>query len=218
MQCEDILIELDAYMTGELDYDKSTEIERHIQECVNCRTEFETIRKERLLYQEYVSQVGLPSRSLLETQIAMIQPKVQPQISESHKPLSPIHWRLWPAAAAILLFLGVSWYFFAHQKMPKTADRVMHTALSDASPAVQKAMTDFEQAIAGLQSSYADKRGTLDPGLVRELDGNLSITQSAITECKQALKENPNNDQAITFLMLDYQKHLGILRHITEEL
>jgi hypothetical protein len=218
MRCEDVLVELDAYSTGELDPDKNGDIERHLRQCIYCGTELKTLAKEKILYQEYASHQGLPPPSWIEAQISKLHPGASHTTSPKLKPQASIHRRLWPIAAALLMLLSVSWYFLANRSTQEIADHAAPEAPIGVPPSVQNAMVDCEQAIAMLQGSYANKKEALDPALVEELDANLTVTQRAITECKQALKDNPNDNRAITFLMLDYQKHLGILRHITEEL
>jgi len=218
MRCEDVLVELDAYSTGELDPDKSADIERHIRQCIHCGTELKTLGKEKILYREYACIEGLPSPSRIEAQISKLQPGALNTASPKRKPPAPIHRRLWPIAAALLMALSVSWFFLSNRGTQEIAGRATAENPPGVSPSIQNAMSDFEQAIAVLQASYANKKEAIDPAIVEELDNNLMVTQRAITECKQALKENPHDDRAITFLMLDYQKHLGILRHITEEL
>ena len=55
MRCEDIVIELDAYSTGELDVGTCAEIERHIRQCPSCRNELSTLREENAIYLDYAS-------------------------------------------------------------------------------------------------------------------------------------------------------------------
>jgi hypothetical protein len=218
MQCEDVLVELDAYSTGELDPGISAEIEQHIRQCIHCGAELKTLAREKAVYREYADHEGLPSPSWVEDQISEHQPGAIKTTSSKLQSKASIHRRLWPVAAALLIALSVSWYFLANRSARQMGDLGTPEAPVGISPSVQHAISDFEQAIAMLQVSYATKKEALDPALVEELDSNLMVTERAITECKQALKENPHDDGAITILMFDYQKHLGILRHITEEL
>jgi anti-sigma factor RsiW len=218
MQCEEIAVELDAYRTGELDAGKKAAIERHIHQCPDCRAELEAIRKENSLYQEYKSLIDIPSRDWIEAHIEKLRPMAQQTVSAIRRPQSTIPWWAWPAVAAVLLVMGLSWHFYSRRSAPGIAAQRGEQPLIEASLPMQQAVGDFEQAIAVLKASYAEKKQHLDPKLVKELDSNLDVTQSAIAECKQVLKKNPKNERAIEFLILDYEKQIDILKQITEEI
>jgi anti-sigma factor RsiW len=218
MQCEEIAVEMDAYMTGELDAGKKAAIEQHIQQCPDCRAELETIRKENSLYQEYRSLIDIPSRDWIEAHVEKLRPMAQQKVSEIRRPQLTIPWWAWSAVAAVLLVMGLSWHFYARRSAPGVAGQGAQQPMIEASLPMQQAVSDFEQAIAVLKASYAEKKQHLDPKLVKELDSNLEVTQSAIAECKQVLKNNPANERAVEFLILDYEKQIDILKQITEEL
>jgi len=51
-QCRGLLKELSEYIDGELDESLCAEIERHLNECGNCRVMVDTLRKTIILYRE----------------------------------------------------------------------------------------------------------------------------------------------------------------------
>jgi hypothetical protein len=201
MRCEDIEIELDAFLTGELETEKSAEIGEHLQQCTHCRAELAKIREESALYQEYGSSVDIP---------------VCKWTGCGHHSAFP-KWIL-AAAAMVLLAAGISWYFYAHNKAPDMAGATTGVPFTGNALPMDQTVNDLEKAVAILQTSYTEKRPNLDPKLVKELDHNLDVTRTAIAECKQALERNPGNDQVIGFLMNGYEKQIDILKQITEEL
>ncbi len=218
MRCEEIVIELDAYVTGELEADTQGKIGHHIQQCSACRAELEMLQKENALYQDYRSRVDLPPGAWTEAQARMSRPIAgHSPFAIRHSP-SVTRWRLWAAAASILLAIGLSWHFYERRGAPElSGSGAPGPAVESPSP-MNQAVKEFEQALALLRVAYMEKKTELDPELVKELDRNLAVTRIAIAECERALKENPDNDQAIEFLLLGYEKQIGILRQITEEL
>jgi hypothetical protein len=201
MRCEEIEIELDAFLAGELETEKCAVIEQHLRQCSHCRAELEISRRENALYQAYASAIDIPA---------------QPWTKRRFHPAFP-GWI--PAAAAmVLLAAGLAWYFFQNQKTPDMAGVRTGGHPAEIAIPMDQTVNDLEKAVALLQTSYAQKKPTLDPELVKELDRNLEVTRTAIAECRQALETNPGNDQVIEFLIHDYEKQIDIYKHITEEL
>jgi predicted anti-sigma-YlaC factor YlaD len=206
MQCQEIVIELDAYLTGELDADAGAGIGRHLEECASCRAALELLRKENAIYQQYVSAIEIPG--VVANSLAV----------PGGKPNSAVHWWRWAAAAAVLMAAVVSWRFYAERQDDGTGGDVAGGQMPEISMPAHQAMTIYEQAVSLLQTLYEAKKPNLDPALVRELERSLEITEKAVAECKLALKKDPNNPQALEFLLLDYEKQVGMLRQITEAL
>lgn len=217
MVCERVMMELDAYVTGELDAEMSAEIERHLSECPACRAELLVLQKENALYHECRSTVEVPTGAWEKLQLRInLSPMADSEDSKPvirHWPFA-IRWWMWAAAASVLLVTGLSVYFYElrHTPSPDTENR------AESLLPIDQTVKDFQQALALLEEAYAKKKANLDPELVRELDRNLALTRGAIDECQRALKEEPNNLQAVEFLLLGYEKQIDMLRHITEEL
>ena len=206
MRCQEIVPELDAYLTGELDSVMSAGVERHIEGCAACRAEMDLIRRENAIYREYASAAGIPGVASNRLQ------------SSGRMPKSSIHTWRWAAAAAILVAAVLSWRFYAMRDDVDATGNVGNGAMSAIPVPVRQAVSSYEKAVFLLRSSYQGKKKNLDPGLVRELDRNLRVAEAAVAECKLALEKHPDNPQVIDFLLLDYEKQLGILKQITEAL
>jgi hypothetical protein len=218
MRCEEIVVELDAYKTGELDADKRAAVERHLRQCPGCRAELETIRTEDSLYHAYQSLFKIPSVDWIEAHIKSARSAGQPTAVKPRKPPSAVPWWSWPVAATVLFAMGLSWHFYTHRSALGLAVSGASGQTHLSQPLIQQAVGDFENSSGLLLASYAEKKRLLDPKLVRQLDANLEVTQTAIAECKQALQKNPNSEQAVQFLILDYEKQIDILRQVLEEL
>lgn len=50
LKCHQFLNSLSAYVDGELDEELCTDLERHLQECDNCRVILDTLKKTLYLY------------------------------------------------------------------------------------------------------------------------------------------------------------------------
>ena len=58
--CQDYLIEFSDYIDGELSPELCAQIERHLQNCENCRIVVNTLRKTIELYQIHGEDESLP--------------------------------------------------------------------------------------------------------------------------------------------------------------
>ncbi len=205
MLCREVVFELDAFLTGELDVDANAEVERHLQECAGCRTELALVRKENAVYREYVSRMAV---SGARRRFA----------AESGRPKSAVRWWRWAAAAAVLAVAVLSWRFYEAQQHAGIAGNVPGGRMTEMPGSVLQAVRSYEQAVSLLQASYEMKKPNLDPRLVGELDRNLHVAGAAVLECKLALEKHPDSPQVIEFLLLDYEKQVGILKQIMEAL
>lgn len=206
MQCREIVSELDAYLTGELTSDASAEVKRHLKQCTGCRTELEMLQKESTLYHDYASALDIPDGVSCGIPAA------------NGKSKSVLHRWQWAAAAAVLVAVVLLWRFAATRQDTEMRGNIAEGQMTEVPVLVHQTVTSYEKAVSLLQASYEGEKPNLDPALVRELDRNLQVAETAIAECRLALKKNPNNPQVIEFLLLDYDKQLGILKQITEAL
>ncbi len=79
-------------------------------------------------------------------------------------------------------------------------------------PAIQVATTEYEQAIASLESILEQGRDRLDPQTVATIEASLGIIDRAIREARGALTDDPNNP-ALNRLLIKYeQSKLRVLR------
>jgi anti-sigma factor RsiW len=59
-ECRHLLASLSGYIDGELEEELCAEIERHMDDCENCRVVVDTLRKTILLYRTISASVDLP--------------------------------------------------------------------------------------------------------------------------------------------------------------
>jgi len=83
---------------------------------------------------------------------------------------------------------------------------------SNVVPAVHAASTQYEQAIASLESVLEQGRNLLDPETLATIEESLSLVDRAINEARAALAEDPNNDLLNRLLIQNQQSKLRVLR------
>jgi anti-sigma factor RsiW len=69
----------------------------------------------------------------------------------------------------------------------------------------------YVKAIAGLEQVVKSGEGTLDPALAATLQKNLGVIDQAITESRQAIKAQPNNQLAQTSLFEAFRQKVALL-------
>lgn len=214
MRCQEALSELDAYMTGELSRTASLELERHARDCPACAAEMQALEKERLLYRDYAALAGTPRITWSEIRNDIILKRVSAGAKGPEERARSGGRRLLLAAASLLLVSSLSFYLYRfglpESKRPGETDKSAELEFH-----VNRALIDFEQALALLNQIYRDKKSELDPGVVATLDRNLQVLDMAIHECKRALRQHPNDPRPIEFLVLAYQKKIDALKQIT---
>ncbi len=79
-------------------------------------------------------------------------------------------------------------------------------------PAMQAATTEYEQAIARLESILEQGRDRLHPQTVATIEASLGIIDQAIGEARRALADDPNNPALNRLLIKHEQSKLRVLR------
>jgi hypothetical protein len=69
----------------------------------------------------------------------------------------------------------------------------------------------YVKAIAGLEQVVKSGEGTLDPALAATLQKNLGVIDQAITESREAIKAQPNNQLAQTSLFEAFRQKVALL-------
>ena len=79
-------------------------------------------------------------------------------------------------------------------------------------PVIQAATTEYELAIARLESVLQQRRDRLDPRTVETIETSLAIIDRAIEEALGALADDPNNPVLSRLLIKHEQSKLRVLR------
>jgi tetratricopeptide (TPR) repeat protein len=79
-------------------------------------------------------------------------------------------------------------------------------------PAMQVVTTEYEQAIASLESILQQGRNRLDPQTIAIIEASLGMIDRAIAEARRALADDPNNAALNHILLKHEQSKLRVLR------
>ena len=79
-------------------------------------------------------------------------------------------------------------------------------------PAMQVVTTEYEQAIASLESILQQGRNRLDPQTIAIIEASLGMIDRAIAEARRALADDPNNAALNRILLKHEQSKLRVLR------
>jgi tetratricopeptide (TPR) repeat protein len=211
MRCTQTIIELDAYLTGELDPETAVEIGGHLKECAACAAERQMLERERALYLDHASTATVSTDAWSH---------VQERLTATHLNRARFRlgrWPVWAMAASLLLVLGLSLYLFNRRGPVQPESASLNGRSAEVRFHIDRAVKDFEQALALLDTAYREKKPALGPPLVAELDRNLKLIDAAIAECQRALQTHPDDRQAVEFLLIAYRKKIAVLEQIMED-
>jgi putative zinc finger protein len=127
-------------------------------------------------------------------------------------------WMAVAAAAVVVLAVLMAsrpWRFASGPDAP--ADGAQAGATSgDPAQAVEaelrQASEHYEKAIKGLEQIANDGQGTLDPRTAATLQKNLAVIDQAITESRAALRTQPNSEPAQQSLIENFKTKIGLLQ------
>ena len=117
-----------------------------------------------------------------------------------------------------LLSGGTVWMALNAGSEPATLAVIDVTQAPEASesgsilPVTQVATSEYERAIASLQSVLEQGRGRLDPQTVATIEASLATIDRAINDARVALAEDPNNHLLNRLLIKHQQSKLRVLR------
>jgi hypothetical protein len=215
---DDISGRLSDYIDDELDERERTEVERHLDECGECRTSLEDLRAivavatrlpqqlpDRELWGGIAGRLGAgPRRGIIRFEI------------HGRRRFSFTLPQMAAAALALVLLSGGMVYL-------TLADRRQATAVSAApgpgepGDVLPIALTDphYDSAVADLERILQAGRGRLDPMTVRVLEENLASIDNAIEQSRRALEADPANSFLTSHLVSARQRKLALLRRAT---
>lgn len=191
------------YADGELNERDSLDLERHLEQCHDCRELLEDLRQiDRLAG-------TLPTRepdSELWNRIS--QELGAPPARSSH------YWRdyrVWASVAAMLLMLlGVTVVFQQESWSTRTSEELVDQVADE----LVQAETHYQSAIEGLEKIFEDNQTSLDPELTATLQQNLEVIEAAVEESRQALASHPESPIARESLLDGLRLKVSLLQNV----
>ncbi len=205
---------LSDYLDGELSPAERAELEAHLAACEACAATLEELRA-------VVTEAGrLPELGPERDLWPEIEARLAPRGELVETDVVPIHRRrrvimtvpqLAAAAIALVLFSASAvWLAVGAGVDTSTAPTV--ASATEMPAATQVVFTDFDQAIAALETEYESRRDDLAPETIRVVERNLAIIDQAIAEAREALAGDPSSGFLSTHLANALRQKLDLLR------
>ena len=201
------------------------EVEEHLAVCAECRDH--RVALERLLAEVAALPVeAVPSRDLWPEVRARMESVVAEEDGVIPLPArgTPGSWRLTLSLGQLLVasiavaFIsgGVVWMVLNGNGNANGVPVASEAPVtSSVVTAASRASSQYEQAIAGLESVLAQGKGRLAPETLATIEESLRSVDEAIHEARQALEADPNDDLLNRLLIQNQQSKLRVLRQVT---
>jgi anti-sigma factor RsiW len=208
------------FVDGEIDAATERLVERHLEECPDCRALVADLRTVRAAAFTLDRQEPPPSiLASLQATIAADRAATPP----ARWPNTPAAWGVWlAAAAALVLFTSMSVMPLLRQNSPdppasSAEPAVAGTALVDSVEADLKAAeAHYEKAIQGLEQIARSDSRELDPQVAAVLQKNLQVVDQAIGESRAALQDQPANPNVQASLFEAMRSKVSLLQQTVE--
>lgn len=219
MNCQDL--PLADFVDGEIDAATERLVERHLEECPDCRALVADLRTVRAA--AFTLDRQEPPASLLASLQAKIAAERAATPPPARWPNTPAAWGVWlAAAAALVLFTSMSVMPLLRQNSPappatSAEPAVAGTALVDSVEADLKAAeAHYEKAIQGLEQIARSDSNELDPQVAAVLQKNLQVVDQAIGESRAALQDQPANPNVQASLFEAMRSKVSLLQQTVE--
>ncbi|HET7321663.1 MAG TPA: anti-sigma factor [Longimicrobiaceae bacterium] len=217
---------LDDFLEGAVDAELAEALQRHLEECPQCRAEVESAAVLRARARSLPREMA-PPRDLwagIEARLReseRTEPVRQVKVIElAGRRGAPRQWG-WLAAAAVVLVMlssGATALMLRNAGQPAVAVRSVVPA---AKPPVGLAAfsaseAQYRSTVEELRSEFEARRGRLSPETVATIEKNLQIIDQAIAESRAALAKDPNNADLPLMLSGVYQTKVELLQHAVQ--
>jgi predicted anti-sigma-YlaC factor YlaD len=225
MSCDDVQDRLDDYVDGEASTADVHAIELHLASCAACRDE-ERLLRAVLSHAHALPREKTPPRDLwagVAERIAAGETEGTNVVVFARRlPRSWEGWAALGAAAAVLAALAI---FLVSSRRPGEGPGIASgTSSPAATPALQRVSTgssplldaelDYEKATAALMNALEQRRSSLSPETLKNVEENLATIDRALAEVRQALEKDPTNRELTRMLASTHRKKVDVLRRV----
>lgn len=213
MRCEDVRERVDDYVDRVLPKEESARLEEHLASCAGCQRDVDALRA-LLRETAALPQSILPERDLW----AGIEARLGTKSSVAFR-LRRAVWRkmtTFAAAAAVLLIVAG----ILLDRVPSGTKRpgfpTRPEAPSNLAAETQRAEAEYARARQELLSALADHENALEPETRRVIEENLAIIDSAVSQVRTALAQDPKNVRLLRMLVAMQDQGLGLISLATK--
>ena len=208
MTCDEVDGRLDGYADGSLSEGEFQEVELHLSSCAACREQERRLRLVLAQARALPRELS-PSRDLWAGIAQRIEAGRRGRAT----------WWLGLAAAAVLV--GAVSVSFLHRDDPVPVSvpgpvtvPVSRTSLTPEGTTLGAAEQEYERAANELLAALQDRRQSLSPQTLANVESNLAVIDQALTEVRAALGRDPGNKDLTRMLVSAHRKKVDTLRRV----
>jgi anti-sigma factor RsiW len=205
---------LDDYIDGWLDDADRTRVRAHVESCARCAAELERLTSLLAAAKELPAAVD-PPRDLwvgIERRITPLPIPVARERSIGRRWARIGLTGVAVAAAAVaLVVIGLSHFLTESGPVASSVDR----SIAPAHVASLVRALDVQCMGAGKQLVAMSGSGTLTPETAESVRQSVALLDSAITDTRAALANDPNRSELLHHLMASYEQKLSLLHRAT---
>lgn len=221
ISCADIQIDISSWVDEELNASRTATVEKHLESCAKCAAfhqDLQSIREgvKGLEPLDPPEKLWTSLRFQLETE-GLIRDKSKKSfwsmlLDRRFPDLKPA----WSGAIlALLLGFGSFLVYDFKTRLPLVLNPVASTSHQEVlHEELNKAENNYRAAIEALSVSSQKTLEELDPLLAKVFQDNLATMDHYLTECKQAVGNNPKNPLAHRHLLAAYKKKVELMQTI----
>ena len=207
---------LSSYLDGELDLDSRRRLEAHLAQCESCRAVRVDLSRIVAAAPEYRGEPPRIDR----------WPGVAAEIDRGRVTTLSTRPRFsspavgWLMAAGLVAAVGLGLWWRRVPEAPPSevaATRVLPASGSPVLPAAFESKA-YDTAVAELERTLAERRGSLDSATVRVLQQSLATIDRAIAEARAAVQRDTSNGYLNDQIAGNLRKKLNVLRLATRAL
>lgn len=199
--------QLNDWIDGALSDDVDSEITRHCAECAGCAESVASLRELRASAQALPRTLTPPADfwSAIQSQTTR-----KPHVSR----WTAVRTLRYPLAAAAVLVIALTsaiTFMIARREQP-AAVAVRTAAPTDVQLAMHRAEADYTEAVRDLERLVAARRSTMDTATLNLLNRHIKLIDDAIKAAKQALAQDPENEQLPYMITGAYERKVKMLK------
>jgi anti-sigma-K factor RskA len=216
MRCSKVQKYISEYVDGALDARKAAEVERHVGECRACREVLEDFRKMKSAASDL--ETPEPDESVwfrIKERVGSAGTAAEPAVPVR----VPGRWafglgvpalRLAGAAAIALalvasgIFVGVRVAGRGAASYPKNSEKYTLAKLDEAE-------AYYKKAIKSLSEAFAGEKKAMIPQVAEMFERNLAVIDGTIQACREAVRKEPDDLQARSYLLAAYMDKVMFL-------
>ena len=221
MNCIDIQEALSSWLDQSLDNVQVEKLDRHMETCPDCSNFFKDLKIIRQSTQ-LLDPIEPPQKIWRDLQLQLLsEAHIQPGSQESfwvrYLPKGfPTLKSAW--GTAILGLFLISSSFLLYDWLPEPHLEPTFTGLMSHEEVLikelKKAESNYQLAINALRLGTQRRLESLDPTLAQVFKDNLATMDYYLNECKQAIKNSPQNPLAHRYLLAAYQKKVELMQTV----